>query len=195
MRSEKLRELKKYIEELKSIEVKRSNDPAKFLKSEVYDCTINNGEIIKREKLIKGNNNGSAAIILPLTMENNVVLTVEPRVFTKRTVGVGIPAGYIEKNETGKEAALRELREEIGYKPKDIIFLGGFYQDSGCSEAYNQLFLAKDCQKMYAQDPDPGEFIKYFECSFDEALELIDQNYIEGCNALIAFERAKKLLK
>ncbi len=195
MRSEKLLELKNLIENLKTVDLKKSDDNPKFLKIETYDCTLNNGKTIRLEKLIKGQNEGSAAIILPLTKENNVVLTIEPRIFTKKTVGIGIPAGYIEKNESGKEAALRELREEIGYVPSKLISLGGFYQDEGCSSAYNQLFLGLDCEKKYDQNLDPGEFVKYFECSFEEALELIDMNYIEGGNTLTTFAKAKKYIK
>ena len=65
----------------------------------------------------------------------------------------------------------------------------------GCSSAYNELFIALDCEKKKQQNLDPGEYIKYFECTFDEALELIDEDYIEGCNAIITLTRAKKHIK
>ena len=53
MRKEKLIELKSLIEELKVIKFEKQDIESKFIKSEVYDCTLNNGEIIRREKLIK----------------------------------------------------------------------------------------------------------------------------------------------
>lgn len=188
-------ELKQYIEELKVIKLSQLNVEGQFLKSQVYNCILNNGETIRREKLIKGGNDGSAAIVLPVTKENNVVLTVEPRVFTKRTVGVGIPAGYIEQNELSIDAAIRELAEETGYVPEEIISLGGFYQDMGVSGAYNQLFLATNCEKKKEQNLDIGEFVKYFECTYEEALKLIDMGYIEGCNAIITLTKAKQYMK
>ena len=195
MRKEKLAELRNYIEELKIIKLEKKDIPGNFLKSIVYDCTLNNGEIIRREKLVKGNNDGSAAVILPVTKDENVVLTVEPRVFTKRTVGVGLPAGYIEPGENGITAAKRELSEETGYVPSDIISLGGFYQDMGVSSAFNQIFLATNCEKRNNQNLDDGEFIKYFECKYDEALELIDMGYIQGCNAILALTKANKYMR
>ena len=195
MRKEKLIELKSLIEELKVIKFEKQDVESKFIKSEVYDCTLNNGEIIRREKLIKGNNDGSAAIVLPITIENNVLLVVEPRVFTKRTVGLGLPAGYIEPGEEGIDAAKRELSEETGYVPKEIVPLGGFYQDMGISSAFNQLFLATGCEKKDTQHLDEGEYIRYFECTYDEALELIDMGYIQGCNAIITLEKAKQYVK
>ena len=46
MRKEKLEELKQYIEELKTIKFNKTSGT--FLKSEGYNCTLNNGVIIKR---------------------------------------------------------------------------------------------------------------------------------------------------
>lgn len=193
MRKEKLEELKYYLESLKTIELTRKNKEPSFIKSEVYGCRLQNGEIITREKLLKGGNGGSASIVLPLTTEKEVILVVEPRVFTKKTVGVSLPAGYIEKGEEAKFSALRELQEETGYTSNEITYLGGFYQDMGCSSAYNESFLAKNCVKISNQKLDESEFIKYFKCTFDEALELIDLGYIEGANSIITLEKVKKL--
>lgn len=195
MRREKQEELEGIIEKYKTIEKKKIDVPSKFIKSEVYRCTLNNGKIITREKILKQGKDGSAAIVLPVTKDNDVILTIEPRVFSKRTVGIGIPAGYIEEDEASYIAALRELEEETGYVPNEMISLGGFYQDMGCSSAYNEIFLALGCEKKKEQNLDNGEYIKYFDCTYDEALELINDGHIEGCNAIITLGRAKKYLK
>ena len=131
MRKEKLEELKSIVEELKTIKITKRDieNNKKFLQSDAYYYTLNNGITIPREKLIKGGNDGSASIIMPITKNNEVLTVIEPRVFTNLTVGVGFPAGYIEKDEDIKLSALRELREETGYTTNDIIEIDSFYQD------------------------------------------------------------------
>ena len=195
MRNKKLAELQEIINGFTTVKKEKIDTDARFLKAEVYDCTLNSGKVIRREKLVKNGGDGSAAIILPVTKEGNVILTVEPRVFSRRTVGIGIPAGYIEKGEDAYVAALRELEEETGLVPNELIHLGGFYQDMGCSSAYNESFLATGCEKLKAQHLDEGEYIKYFDCTYEEALELIDMHYIEGSNAIITLNKAKRYLK
>ena len=65
----------------------------------------------------------------------------------------------------------------------------------GCSSAYNNSFIVLDCEKKSEQHLDSEEYIRYFDCTYDEALELIDMGYIEGCNAIITLGRAKKYIK
>lgn len=195
MRNKKLAELQEIINGFTTVKKEKIDTDARFLKAEVYDCTLNSGKVIRREKLVKNGGDGSAAIILPVTKEGNVILTVEPRVFSRRTVGIGIPAGYIEEGEDAYVAALRELEEETGLVPNELIRLGGFYQDMGCSSAYNESFLATGCEKLKDQHLDEGEYIKYFDCTYEEALELIDMHYIEGSNAIITLNKAKRYLK
>ncbi len=195
MRKEKLEELESYINELKTIKAEEIDaSPNGFLSIKRYQCTLNNGKNIIREKIIKNGKDGNAAIILPITKEGNVILVVQPRVFKPLTVGVEIPAGYIEDNEEIIEGAKRELKEETGYVCEEMIMLAKYFQDSGCSAAFNHSFLALNCTKISEQNLDKDEYIKFFECTFQEALELIDLGYISGANPLIAFEKAKKYL-
>lgn len=194
MRKEKLQELNQIINEFKTIKFTETTDKT-FLTTKSYICKLNNGKEIKREKLFKNKSDGSSVIILPVTPDNEVILTLEPRVFTKRTVGIGLPAGYIEANETPKEAALREVKEEIGYEPKKLIKLISSYQDMGISSAYNTFFLAKGCTKTSNQNLDKDEYIKYVKVLYEEALELIDLSYIEENNAILALTLSKKYMK
>lgn len=203
MRKEKLKELKSYIEELKTIQILDqrkltipSHTPEKpFLEIEKIICQLGNGKVIEREKILKNKSNGSAAIVLPITKEGGTILVVQPRVFTKSTVGIELPAGYIEKGETPIVAARRELIEETGYIPEKLEPLVQYYQDQGISSSYNHSFLAINCEKRQNQTLDESEFIRYFECTYEEALELAEKGYINDANSLLALEKSKTLLK
>lgn len=197
MRKEKLEELKSIINELKTIKITKRNieNTKKFLQSEAYYYTLNNGIIIPREKLIKGGCDGSAAITMPLTKNHEVLTVIEPRVHTELTVGVGFPAGYIEKDEDVIVGALRELKEETGYTTNDILEVDSFYQDEGCSAALNHLFIARNCEKTHTQQLDENELVKYMLFNYDELFELENLGYIKGGNAKLLLEKSKSFMK
>ncbi len=182
------------IEELKTIK-KIKTDSKDFIKLESYIISLNNGKSITRTKIIKGDSDGSAAIIFPITKDNKIVLAIEPRVFTKRTVGIDFPAGYINKGEEPIDAAKRELYEETGYTSNEFIHLGSYYQDQGSSAAYNHYYLAKDCIKSGEQELDDGEYVKYVLVDQDELHELFDKGYITGLNTAYAYEKGKKYIR
>ncbi len=187
-------EINKIIDEFKTIK-KEKKEGNKFLSIESYICELNNGKVITREKVLKGGNDGSAVIVLPITQNEKVILAIEPRVFTERTVDIGLPAGYIDNNEEPIEAALRELKEETGYVSDNIKYLGKFYQDQGCSSALNHYFIAFNCEKKYDQDLDESEFIKYIKVDFNELNTLINEGHITSLNSAFTIEKAKQYIK
>ena len=187
-------EIIKALEEFKTI-CKTKQDENKFLSIESYLCQLNNGEIIRRERILKNNKDGSAVVIYPVTEDGKIILAIEPRVFTARTVGVGLPAGYIEEGEEPVEAARRELLEETGYTSDNLIHMGAFYQDQGCSAAYNHYFLALNCKKVGWQKLDPSEFIKYVLVDSLELDELLNDGYITGLNSAYLIEKGKTYVR
>ncbi len=195
MRQEKLNEINSYIKELKTKRKELLDTNSRFLKIKRYKSYLNDGRTVVREKLIKGNETGNASIVLPVTSDNQVILTVQPRIFTKSTIGIALPAGYVEEGEEYIAAARRELEEETGYQSNNLIEVCGFYQDEGCSEAFNKGFIALDCKKISNQKLDKDEYIRYFNCSIDELYELLDMNLILDGGSQLTIERAKKHIK
>lgn len=191
MREEKLEELKRYVNELKWFKKEIIKTNSSFIKVIPQDFYLNNGAVIRREQVMKNGKDGSAVVIVP-KVGNEFLMTVEPRVFTKKRIAVSFPAGYIEKDETPEMAGSRELREETGYISKRIEVIDSYYQDEGVSAAYNYLLLASECEKQFEQHLDKDEFVKYMTFTYDELLELEKDGYISGGNAKLALLRIKE---
>ena len=189
MIKKKLEQIDKIIEEFKPIS--REETEPSFVKVKAYNYKLNNGQVQKREQIIKGSKEGSAVIIVPY-IGNNLLLVIEPRVFTKKGVCVGFPEGYIEKDESPEMASLRELKEETGLVPNRLVEVDAFYQDEGCSSAYNHIFIAYDCKRLYEQNLDEGEYIKYMEFTEKEADELEKLNYINSSNSKLALAKVRE---
>ena len=195
MRKEKLKELHSYIDELKVIKRELvGEDNNGYIKVRHYNLLLNNNITIVRDKIIKGNSNGSAVVTVPITKDREALLVVQPRV-VREGVLVELPAGYIEDMEDPIESIKRELLEETGYTSNNIRHLSSYYQDQGCSDAYNYAYLALDCEKIKEQNLDKDEFIRYFLCDYDEALELVDMGYIKDIQSKYALELSKKYIK
>ncbi len=195
MLKDKLNQINKYLKSLKTCKFELLDTKGTFLSIEKYKCYLNNGKTIIREKILKEGIDGNAVIILAVTDNKEFILNIEPRVFTKETIDIGLPAGYIEEGETPVESAQRELLEETGYIAENFIPLGNFYQDQGCSGAYNYYFLATNCHKVKDQNLDEDEFVKYILVNYDELNWLFDNNYIKGLNSAYAILKGKKLVK
>ena len=217
MRKEKLEELDYLINKLKVTDVKPSTvslsyrqklqilfNKAKpgFINIESFDCTLADGTVIKnRQKIVKNSGSSSASIVLPIIENTNeVILTVQPRFFKASGIGVELPSGYRDKAKDGsfienaKEAAIRELREETGYLPGKMHKLTEYYQDQGCSDAFNECFLATNCKYDGNQKLDIDEKIALFLCYYEEMLELVERGYINDAGSLLTIEKSKNLI-
>ena len=88
-----------------------------------------------------------------------------------------VPAGMIEYDENPKDAALRELEEETGYRAKNIEYLTEFYSTPGfCTEKLS-IFYAKDLE-FVGQNLDEGENLEVVEMPLEEAMSMIESGEI-----------------
>ena len=195
MKKEKLRELNEKIEKMKARKVTKVPNSNHFLSLETYELELNTGKKMFREKMVKKNKTGDAAIILPLLNDSEVLITVEPRVFTKRTVGVGLTAGYIEEGETPLEGAKRELLEETGCTDADLVEVGAFYQDPGVTSAYIHCFIATNLKDFQERHLDKDEVIENMKMPLEDLEELITLGYIEDASTQLTIYNALKYLR
>lgn len=145
--------------------------------------TLNNNQAITRDVLVKPHNH--SAIIIPETIDKKYVMVIQPRPATEKEVTIEFPAGYINETESIEDGVSRELLEETGYKPQNINTIATFFQDVGCSNAQIHVFQATGCQKIDVQHLDQSEMITFIEVSYEELIELYQNNMIVDANTLI----------
>ena len=96
-----------------------------------------------------------------------------------------IPAGGIDPGEEPLDSVRRELQEEIGYFPRRIDKLGGFYSIPGYGTEYLHCFLAADLVpgRLIAEDTEDIELVRI---SPDEIPRLITSGEICDAKSIAA---------
>jgi ADP-ribose diphosphatase len=83
------------------------------------------------------------ALVVPLTPEGDVLMTIEPSVAFDEPVLI-LPGGGVEQEEEPSETATRELQEEIGYRPGRLDFLGEVRGFSKYLTVRSFIYLGRD---------------------------------------------------
>ena len=89
-----------------------------------------------------------AIVIVPLEDEATVLLVRQFRVAAGRDL-LEVPAGKRDvEGEAPEETARRELEEEIGRFPGELVELCQFFNSPGFCDEYTHLFLARDLREL-----------------------------------------------
>ena len=106
---------------------------------------------------------------------------------------IEIVAGMIDRGETPEEAAVREVKEEIGIsiEKKDLHYVTADYPTPGGASEYVTLFIA-DCdlsnlEKHGGLDTE-GEDIRVFKVKLKDAYENVKNGTIHNSIAIIAIQ-------
>jgi len=134
-------------------------------------------EYVKRARGI------SAAVILALTDDDEVVLVEQPRVPLGRRC-VELPAGLVGDETEGEEASLsaeRELEEETGFAADRWEELGEFASSPGMVGETFRLFRATGLRRIGAGGGVSHEEIVPHVVKIAELQAFIDAKRDEGC--------------
>jgi ADP-ribose pyrophosphatase len=122
--------------------------------------------------------------VVALDEQGNVLLVRQFRHAVDRLL-LEVPAGGIDSGEQPTDAVRRELQEEIGYFPRKIDKLGGFYATPGYGTEYLHCFIATDLvpARLVAEDTDDIELVRV---SPDEIRQLITSGEICDAKSIAA---------
>ena len=115
------------------------------------------GERITREII----EHSDCIAVVVLDDKDNVVLVRQYRRAAGKDL-LEIPAGCVEPGEALEQCVKRELQEEIGYLPRNIKKLGGFYAAPGYCTEFMHIFMASDLKesRLVAEDTDEIEVVR-----------------------------------
>ena len=107
-----------------------------------------------------------------------------------------IPAGGIDPGEEPIDAVRRELQEEIGYFPREIDKLGGFYATPGYGTEYLHCFVATDLvpARLVAEDTEDIELVRISRDDIPQLIasgEICDAKSIAALLTFLSIRQAK----
>ncbi|EGT2230944.1 TPA: NUDIX hydrolase [Clostridioides difficile] len=136
---------------------------------------------------------GGAVGIVAITDDNKVVLVKQFRKPIEKPI-FEIPAGKLEKNESPKECAERELKEETGYSAKNIKLIHKFFTSVGFSNEIMFVYLATGLTPG-ENNLDADEFLDVYEIELEEAYNMVLKNDVEDAKTSIGLLLVKDMFK
>lgn len=175
-------------------------------KSKLYEKTISTRSIYKgriinlREDTVMLPDNGvskreivehpGAVAVIAITRDKKMIFVRQFRKATGEEL-FEIPAGLVNKGESDKAAAARELEEEAGYRAKKVKEVFGAYSSPGYSSEVIRYLVATDLVKTQAGG-DHDEFIEVDILPIKKALALVKKGKIKDNKTIVGIMIAEK---
>ena len=153
------------------------------------EVELPNGKTSTREWI----NHPGAVCCVPILPDGKIALIKQYR-YPVQSEMIELPAGKLDPNEEPEECAMRELQEEIGYRPKKLTFLTHIHPAVGFANEKMWLYLAQDLVPSESK-LDEDEFLELIPTDFDEALELIWSGEITDVKTIIGLLWVDRLYK
>ena len=156
---------------------------------DVYNLTIE-GRKVRREII----QHPGAAAILAFDEKGRIILVRQHR-FPHGYI-LEIPAGTLEKGESPKHCAIREIQEETGYKAKAMKHLITYYPSVGYNTEAIHCFVASGLTPVKMK-LDTDEFITVKKMELSRLIKMIKSGKIIDSKticAVMVYAAKKKLL-
>jgi ADP-ribose pyrophosphatase len=126
----------------------------------------------------------------------SVTLVTQYRPALEREL-IEIPAGMRDvPGEPPEETGRRELVEEAGLAPGEMVHLGDMFPSPGMTDSVCKIYLATGCSPVDRQVHGPEEEHSIvFEIPLAEALTMVDRGEIEDAKTVIGLLMADRRLR
>lgn len=123
-------------------------------------------------------------------MDNNILIEKQYRRGVDDFV-YELPAGWVDKNETLEQAAIRELKEETGYTG-DATFLGTLYPQPGFSSMLAHIVEIELSGTIEDRNLEKDENIEFELMNIDKVGLMISENKFQDMGMLSALNLFKQ---
>lgn len=132
-------------------------------------------------------------VAIPVDKDNNVILVQQYREAVGKKL-LELPAGGMDLGEEPADCVRRELQEEIGYLPKKVRRIGGFYPSPGYNTEYLHLFTARNLMpsRLVAEDTEEIDVVRV---PISKIPELLDSGDISDAKTIIGLMRLLEIEK
>ncbi len=127
--------------------------------------------------------------------KDRMALVIEQFRHGTREVTLEFPGGMVDANEDPAVAAARELLEETGYSPGELISLGKSRPNPAIQNNWLHHFLALDCEKTHEVEFDETESVITKLLPIREIERLISAEEITHSAVVVAFHKFTVFLK
>ncbi len=145
----------------------------------VHDIKVR-GKKVRREII----EHGGASAILAFDKKDKVIMVKQHRY--PHGYVLEIPAGMIERRESPRTCARRELLEETGYKAGKLSEIIDYYPSIGYNTEVIHCFLTHGATKVARINPDNDEFISVVKMDLNDLIVKILEGEIKDSKTICA---------
>lgn len=153
---------------------------------ELYEDTL---DLEGQEKIYVRGIRRDYSTIVPFISKDEILMIKSYRHLVD-SIQIEVPSGYIDEEETPKEAAVRELREETGYAANDMISIGYYTLDYSMFEQKGNLFVAYGMVKEGDKSLGIMEKIDIEIITIKEIKRLLFEGKVLNAASIVALYRA-----
>lgn len=167
---------------------RRSVFDGRIVKLSVDTVRLPNGNVAELE-LIR--HQGAAAVV-PVDDDRNVLLVRQYRHAAGGWL-LEVPAGKLDPGESPETCALREVEEETGFSPEELIPMGWIFTTPGFTDEKIWLFAAKGLRETKQQLED-DEVLTVERFPLDEAVALATRGELRDAKSVCSLLRLSHFL-